>query len=154
MATSEARFEQSRRVGCRATRRMPTVTGSRAAVKGWTAAQRSSVRSTAHERSPASLVPRITSNATITRNVMVKCSWKHKKRKPYDEGHGCESCLSHRSTSMKSFRRGVASVQAVHWVCQPDASSQGIQNTHSDFLSHVGCNELLRNEESRASISP
>ena len=29
------------------------------------------------KRSPASFVPRITSNAKITRNVMVKCSWKH-----------------------------------------------------------------------------
>ena len=34
---------------------------------------------------------------------------------------------------MKSFRRGVASVQAVHWVCQLDASSQEIQ-THAEPL--------------------
>ena len=77
MATSEERLEQLRRVGCEATRRMATATGSAAAVKGWTTAQRSSFRSTAHERSPSSFVPRITSNATITRNVMVKWSWKH-----------------------------------------------------------------------------
>ena len=32
---------------------------------------------------------------------------------------------------MKSFRRGVASGQAVHWVCQPDASSREIQ-THTE----------------------
>ena len=31
----------------------------------------------ARERSPSSFVPRMTSNAAITRNVMVKCSWKH-----------------------------------------------------------------------------
>ena len=60
MATWEELFEQWRRVGCRATRRMPTVTGSTSAVKGWTAAQRSSLRSTAHERSPACFVPRNT----------------------------------------------------------------------------------------------
>ena len=37
----------------------------------------SSFRSTTHERSPSSLVPRIMSKAKITRNVMVKCSRKH-----------------------------------------------------------------------------
>ena len=35
MAASGERLEQLRRVGCRAMRRMPTVTGSTAAVKGW-----------------------------------------------------------------------------------------------------------------------
>ena len=64
MAASEERLEQLRARG-RATRRMPTVTGSAAAGKGWTATQRSSLRGTAHERSPASFVPRITSNAKI-----------------------------------------------------------------------------------------
>ena len=34
---------------------------------------------------------------------------------------------------MKSFRRGVASVQAVHWMCQPDASGRGIQ-VHAESL--------------------
>ena len=58
VATSEEQPEQLRRVGCRATRLMPTSTGSTAAEKGWTAAQRSSFRSTAHERSPASFVAR------------------------------------------------------------------------------------------------
>ena len=77
MATSEERLDQLRRVGRRATRRVPTVTGSTAAENCWTAAQRSSFRSIAHERSPSSFVPRISSNATITRNVMVNCSWKH-----------------------------------------------------------------------------
>ena len=127
---------------------MPTVTGSTAAEKGWTAAQRSSPRSTVHERSSASFVPRIASNATITRWCGARGSIQ---RKPFDEGHGCESpcalrehhevrqaigdepCQSHTSTSMKSFRRGVASVQTAHWVCQPDASSQGIQ-THAEPL--------------------
>ena len=91
-------------------------------VKGWTAAQRSSLRSTVHQRSPASFVPRITSNATITRNVMVKCSRKHSTQ----AGHGCESpCAlrehqSHKSTSVKSFRRGVASVQTVQWTHQAE----------------------------------
>ena len=77
MATSEERLEQLKRVGCRATRGMPTATGSTAAENGWRAAQRSSLRSTAHDRSSARFVPRITSNATITRNVRVKCSRKH-----------------------------------------------------------------------------
>ena len=122
MATAEVRFEQLRRVGCGAARRMPTVTGSTAAVKGWTATQGSSLGRTAHERSSMSFVPRITSNATVTRNVMVKCSRKHSRQAI---GQGCESpcalrkhhevrqaigdepCQEHRSTSMKSFRRGV-----------------------------------------------
>ena len=56
MDTSEERLEQLRRVGCRPTRRMPTVTESTAAVKGWTAAHRSSLRRTTHERSSASFV--------------------------------------------------------------------------------------------------
>ena len=73
MATSEERLEQLRRVGCRATRHMPTIIEYIAAEKGWTAAQRSSLRSTVHERSSASFGPRITSNATTTRIVMVKC---------------------------------------------------------------------------------
>ena len=38
---------------------------------------------------------------------------------------------------MKSFRTGVASVQAVHWVCQPDASSQGIQKHAEPFTCEV-----------------
>ena len=45
IATSEERLEQLRRVGCEATRRMATATGSAAAVKGWTTAKRSSFRS-------------------------------------------------------------------------------------------------------------
>ena len=71
MATSEERLEQLRRVGCRPTRRLPTVTGSTAAERGWTAAQRSSLRRSTHERSSASFVPRSSSNATNTRNVIV-----------------------------------------------------------------------------------
>ena len=74
------------------------------------------------------------------------------QRKPFDEGHVCESpgavreqnevrqaigdepCQQHKSISIKSFRRGVASVvQAVHCVCQPDASSREIQ-THAEPL--------------------
>ena len=70
MATSEERLEQLRRVGCRPTRRLPAVTGS-TAVRGWTAAQRSSLRRSTHERSSASFVPRSSSNATNTRNVIV-----------------------------------------------------------------------------------
>ena len=46
---------------------------------------------------------------------------------------GDEPCQQHRSTSTKSVRRGVASVQAVHWVCQLDASSRELQ-THAKPL--------------------
>ena len=46
--------------------------------------------STTHERISTSLETQSTSNAMITRNVMEKCSRKH-QRKPFDEGHGCES---------------------------------------------------------------
>ena len=72
MATSEERLEQLRRVGSRATRRMATATGSPAAVKGWTATHRSFFRSTVHDRSPSSFVPRITSNAKREGEVLVE----------------------------------------------------------------------------------
>ena len=110
--------------------------------------------STTHERISTSLETRSTSNATITRNVMVKCSWKH-QCKPFDEGHGCESpgavqvhhavqqaisdelWQQHRRNSMKSFRRSVTSVQAVHWVCQPDASSREIHTNAEPLTCEV-----------------
>ena len=148
MATSEERFEQLRRVGCRATRRLPTVTGSTAAVKGWATAQRSSLRSTAHESSPASYVPRITSNAKITRKrdgeVLEEALNMSRSMKVmgvnlrvhYENSRRCvgdEPCQSHSSTSMNSFKRGVESVQAVHWVRQPDASGKGTQ-AHAEPL--------------------
>ena len=42
-------------------------------------------------------------------------------------------------------------MQTVHWVCQPDASSQGIE-THAEPLTSevMWVDELLKNEESRA----
>ena len=102
-----------------------------------------------HERISTSLEKQITSNAMITQNVMVKCSRKH-QRKSLDEGHGCESqgtvqvhhvvCQAisdelqqqHRRNSRKSLRRSVTSIQAEHWVNQPDASSREIIQTQNN----------------------
>ena len=43
-----------------------------------------------YKRISTSLEMQSTSNAVITRNVMVKCSRKH-QGKSFDEGHECES---------------------------------------------------------------
>ena len=68
-------------------------------------------------------------NATHSMKVMGVNSLCTTRR----QATGDELCQPHTSTSMKPFRRGVALVQIVHWVCQPDASSQGIR-THAEPL--------------------
>ena len=110
MASSEERLVQLGKVGCRATRRMPTVTGSTVAVAGWTAEQRSSFRSTA-KRDGEVLVEAF--NARRSMKVMgVNLRVQYENSMRCDKPSVMQLCQQHRSTSMLSFRKSVASVQA------------------------------------------